>query len=273
MTNIQLGNNPQSNIEYDIKEGWGGKALITAGMRHAPHLSAADIEQQRKDTLPHLRAAVIDGNPTMGAGNVYQVPQSDIEYDYIKNSQGKYIEVPAHWKRIGGLDVGRLCTAYVSLAHDPDTDVIYLIDEYVASNADPAVVASAIKHRKGNKHPIMIDPASKGRSQVDGRRLIVEYRKEGLDCRPAENAVEAGIHACWTRLSTGRLKIFRHCTATLKEYSMYQRDIDGKIVKKNDHLMDAMRYAVMGIRFAKNIYNSSDNIAPYTNPYKFTPDA
>lgn len=242
-------------------------------MYDAPHLSHEAIKEAESKTPPHLRAAVIYGDPTMGAGNVYQVPQADIEYDYIKNSQGKYIEVPSHWKRIGGLDVGRICTAYVSLAIDPDNDVIYIVDEYVASNADPAIVASAIKHRKGNKHPIMIDPASKGRSQVDGRRLIVEYRKEGLDCRPAENAVEAGIHVCWERFSTGRLKVFRHCTATLKEYSMYQRDVDGKIVKKNDHLMDAMRYAVMGIRFAKNIYISSDNTAPYTNPYKFTSDA
>lgn len=267
MTNL-----PTSNIEYNENEGWGGKALITAGMRHAPHLSAADIEQQRKDTLPHLRPAVIDGNPTMGAGNVYQVPQDDIIYDYTKDSKGNYIEVPAHWKRLGGLDVGRTCTAYVSLAIDPDNDVIYIVDEYTATNADPAVVASAIKRRKGNKHPIMIDPASKGRSQVDGRRLIVEYRKEGLDCRPAENAVEAGIHVCWERFSTGRLKIFRRCTAVLKEYSMYQRDVEGKIVKKNDHLMDAMRYGVMGQRFAKLIYATDDSGYKYTNPYKFTSD-
>lgn len=249
-------------------EGWGGRALITAGMRHAPHLSLADIVKQEEDTLPHLRPAVIDGNPTMGQGNVYQVLRSDIEFDYIKDSKGKYIEVPAHWKRIGGLDVGFNTTAYLSAALDPDTDTLYIIDEFVATQQPPAVVVQGIKHRKGHLHPIMIDPAANGRSQVDGRQLIVEYRKEGLDVRPADNAVEAGIYSVWSRLSTGRMKIFKHCVRFFREYEMYQRDVNGKIVKKNDHLLDAARYIAMGLKYAKQIYQT--NTAPaYTNPYRF----
>lgn len=246
-----------------------GRALITAGMQHAAHLSEEAIAEARDKTPPHLRAAVIDGDPTMGAGNVYQVLRSDIEYDYIKDSKGRYIEVPPHWKRIGGLDVGHNVTAYLSVAYDSDTDTVYVTDEFGAEQQPPAVVVAGIKHRKGHKHPIMIDPASRGRSQVDGRQLIVEYKKEGLDVRVAQNAVEAGIHAVWERLSTGRLKIFKHCTRTFKEYEMYQRDINGKVVKKNDHFMDALRYAVMGIRQAKLIYQSDTDTTPYRNPYKF----
>lgn len=238
-------------------------------MKHAAHLSAEAIAEARDKTPPHLRAAVIDGDPTMGSGNVYQVPRSDIEYDYIKDSKGKYIEVPPHWKRIGGFDVGKY-TAYVALAYDSDNDTAYVVDEFgTDALTAPAVIVSGIKHRKGHKHPIMIDPASNGRNAIDGRQLIVEYRKEGLDVRPAENAVEAGIHAVWERLSTGRLKIFKHCTRTLKEYEMYQRDINGKIVKKNDHQMDSLRYAVMGLRHAKLIYQNETPSDNYKNPYQF----
>ena len=46
-------------------------------------------------------------------------------------------------------------------------------------------------------------------------------------------------------MQTGRLKIFKSCTNLLKELSLYHRDDKGKIVKKNDHLIDAMRYLVM----------------------------
>lgn len=251
-------------------EAWGGKALITAGMKHAPHISAADIEVQRRDTPQHLRAAVVDGDPTMGSGNVYQVLREDVEFDYIKDSKGKYIEVPAHWKRIGGLDVGFNTTAYLSLAFDTDTDTVYVVDEFGANMQPPAVIIDGIKRRKGSKHPIMIDPASGGRSQVDGKRLITEYRSgTGLDIRPAENAVEAGIFAVWQRLSTGRLKIFKHCVKTFKEYELYQRDVNGKVVKKNDHFMDALRYAIMGLRYAKLIYANEESTGKYVNPYKF----
>jgi hypothetical protein len=246
-----------------------GRALITAGMKHAAHVSAEAIAEARDKTPPHLRAAVIDGDPTMGSGNVYQVYRSDIEYDYIKDSKGKYIDVPAHWKRIGGLDVGHNVTAYLSGAYDADNDTLYVIDEFGAEQQPPAVIVAGIKHRKGHLHPIMIDPASRGRSQVDGRQLIVEYRKEGLNVRPADNAVEAGIHAVWDRLSTGRLKIFKHCTKTFKEYEMYQRDVNGKVVKKNDHFMDALRYLVMGLRHAKLIYQNETPTHNYTNRYQF----
>lgn len=242
-----------------------GRALITAGMRHAAHLSEEAIAEARDKTPAHLRAAVIDGDPTMGSGNVYQVPRSDIEFDYIKDSKGKYIEVPAYWKRIGGFDVGYNVSAYLSGAYDQDTDTLYVTDEFGATHQPPAVIVQGIKHRKGDKHPIMIDPASKGRSQVDGRQLIVEYRKEKLDVRPANNEVEAGIHAVWDRLSTGRLKIFKHCVKTFKEYELYQRDVNGKVVKKNDHFMDALRYMVMGLRFAKLIYRE-DDAPPATKP-------
>lgn len=250
-------------------DGWGEKALITAGMRHAAHLSELDVAQQRKDTSPHLQAAVIDGNPTMGSGNVYQVAREDIEYDYIRDSKGKHIDIPAHWKLVGGLDVGAH-TAFLKLAWDSDNDTLYVVDEFVGQHQPPAVVASGIRIRKGDKFPIMIDPAANGRTPIDGRRLMIEYRKEKLDVRNAENAVEAGIHACWSRFSTGRLKIFKHCVRTLKEYEMYQRDINGKIVKKNDHCMDALRYAVMGHRFAKLIYGKDDVDTSYNNPYDFS---
>ena len=48
----------------------------------------------------------------------------------------------------------------------------------------------------------------------------------------------------WSRLSTGRLKVFSTLQSWLSEYRLYHRDEKGKVVKKDDHLMDAMRYLV-----------------------------
>ncbi len=74
----------------------------------------------------------------------------------------------------------------------------------------------------------------------------------GLNVQPADNAVEAGLYAVWERLSTGRLKVFNTCTSLLDEYRIYRRDEKGRIVKDNDHIMDALRYLVMsGINIAR----------------------
>ncbi|MCW5977738.1 MAG: hypothetical protein KIT09_06655 [Bryobacteraceae bacterium] len=54
-----------------------------------------------------------------------------------------------------------------------------------------------------------IDPACRGRSQVDGRQLWQMYTDQGLKLQTADNAVEAGIYRVWERLSAGRLKVLK----------------------------------------------------------------
>lgn len=238
------------------------RAIIQAGWKHAPHLSQKDIDDMKASTPPHLLDARMNGNPTMGSGAVYPLPRSMIEIDPIP--------IPKFWKKIAGLDVGFNVTAAEFAAHDTENDVVYIYDEFVGREQNPASNASGIRHRTGKWMPIMIDPASRGRSQNDGTKLIIEYRKEELDVRPADNAVEAGIFAVWQRLSTGRLKIFKSCTNLLSEYETYQRDEQGKVVKRRDHCCDALRYLIMSLQHAKLEY-VSDPYAnyEYTNPYKF----
>ena len=53
------------------------------------------------------------------------------------------------------------------------------------------------------------------------------------------------------RLETGRLKVFKTCTMWQEERRLYHRK-DGKVVKKDDDLMDATRYALMMLRHASD---------------------
>lgn len=109
----------------------------------------------------------------------------------------------------------------------------------------PSVHAAAI-NAKGKWIPGVIDPASRSRSQTDGRALYNIYRKDlGLNVKIADNAVDAGIQAQWIRMSTGRLKVFENLQHWLSECRIYRRDENGKIVKKDDHLMDATRYLIL----------------------------
>ena len=119
-----------------------------------------------------------------------------------------------------------------------------MFSEHYQAKAEPSIHADSIKDR-GDWIPGTIDPASAGAGQIDGRRIIDEYRKLGLNIIPAENTVEAGIHAVYRRLAGGKLKIFKTLYATLSEIRLYRRDEDGKIIKENDHAMDALRYLIM----------------------------
>jgi len=191
---------------------------------------------------PHTREARTKGIPVLGAGVIYPVPESAILIDDF--------DLPEFWPKAYGMDVGWKRTAAVWGAWDRASDVVYLYSEHYMGQAAPSVHASSIKSR-GDWIPGAIDPASAGSGQLDGRKLREEYQKEGLNLRDADNAVEAGIHACYQRLVSGRLKVFKSLRSLLSEFRIYRRDENGKIVKENDHLMDAMRYLVMtGMRFA-----------------------
>lgn len=218
------------------------KYVGTCTWNDVPHLSEKAKEELWNSIPVFQRDARSKGIPQLGSGAVYPVPEADIVCDPI--------ELPAWYRHVYALDVGWNRTAALWGALDPETDVLYIYAEYYRGQAEPAVHAAAIKAR-GDWVPGVIDPASRGRSQHDGEALFDAYKGLGLTLAPANNAVEAGIYEVWTRLSTGRLKVFKICQNLLAEYRIYRRDEKGKIVKENDHLLDGLRYMCMsGIQIA-----------------------
>ena len=62
--------------------------------------------------------------------------------------------------------------------------------------------------------------------------------------------MEAGITEVWNPLVSGRLKVMASLTNWFREFRKYHRDDkgSGKIVKRDDHLMDATRYLIISGR-------------------------
>jgi len=217
--------------------------MVMCGWDDVPHLDEKTKREILEATPSHLRDARSKGLPSLGAGAIYPVPESDIICDPFK--------IPAYWPRAYALDVGWNKTAALWGAHDRETDTLYIYSEHYRGQAEASVHAAAIKAR-GDWIPGVIDPASRGRNQHDGQQLIVSYRDLGLKLNLAENSVESGLDKVFMRLSTGRLKVFKNCGNTLAEYRIYRRDENGKIVKAHDHAMDALRYLIVsGISVAK----------------------
>lgn len=226
-----------------VERSEGSKFVVMASWDDAPHLS-----QKAKDLLwssipPFQRDARSKGVPQLGSGAIYPVPETDILVDDF--------QIPDHWPRGYGMDVGWNRTSAGFWALNRDNDTLYRIGEHYRGEAEPAVHAQAIRAR-GEWLEGVFDPAARGRSQIDGRQLLQMYIDLGLNLQPASNAVEAGIYEVWQRLSSGRLKVFKSCANWLYEFRLYRRDEKGRIVKTNDHAMDETRYFIMsGIEFMK----------------------
>lgn len=225
----QLMDTPEANDA-------AGRYIVQCGWDDVPHLDEATKREMLAKLPPHQRDARTRGIPKLGAGAIYPIDDDEIVVDDFR--------LPDHFNRGYGLDVGWNKTAAAFLAHDRDQDILYMYGEHYRGLAEPVIHADAIR-RRGAWMTGAIDPAARGRSQIDGQALFNMYRKLNLNLVLANNAVESGVYEVWMRLSTGRLKIFKSCQNTLAERRVYRRDENGKIVKAKDHAMDAMRYGVM----------------------------
>lgn len=221
-----------------------------------PHLS-----QQQKDELLdafplHEREARAKGVPMLGAGRIYPIDEKELIV--------KPFEIPHYWPMAYGLDVGWKITSAHWAAWDRDNDIVYICREHYLGQQPPQVHADAIKQR-GEWIWGAIDPASAGANQKDGSTLINEYRMLGLNLVEADNTVEAGIMACYRRMASGRLKVFATCANWIREFRIYRRDENGKVVKENDHAMDDTRYLIMtGMKYATTAPLDEDD-EPFRN--------
>jgi phage terminase large subunit-like protein len=212
----------------------GKKFYVNATWDDAPHLSKEQKNKLWAGIPDFQREARSKGVPALGSGKIYQVAESNIVCEPF--------EIPEHWPRAYGMDVGWNWTAVVWIAHDRDNNIFYQYGEYKMGEEKPVIHASNIQAR-GDWIKGVCDYA--GTNQTDGVRVIEEYISLGLDLEKANKgagSVEAGIFHVHHLLSTSRYKIFSTNTGTLEEYRLYRRDEKGKVVKENDHLMDSKRY-------------------------------
>jgi phage terminase large subunit-like protein len=226
-----------SFLEPDTDEAKAFRTVIQAGWDDVPHLDPAEKAAMLATTPPFQRDARTKGIPQLGAGAIYQLPESELKISPF--------ELPAHWGRCWGLDTdqGQGYTAAVWLALDREAQTVYLYDCYKRQHGEPAIHAAAIKAR-GHWIPGVGDAAALVMTEHDRQQLIALYRRLGLDLVLPDKAVETGIHEVWEFISSGRFKVFASCEPWFQEYRLYHRNERGQIVKTNDHLMDATRYAV-----------------------------
>jgi PBSX family phage terminase large subunit len=84
--------------------------------------------------------------------------------------------------------------------------------------------------------------------------LKVQFRRDGLvGMKDADNSVQAGIMDVASALSSGKLLIHESCKHLIGEMQTYSWDIkaaaigEDKPIKKDDHVLDATRYAIRRI--------------------------
>jgi phage terminase large subunit-like protein len=229
------------------------RKLVNATIDDAGHYTDAQRAEIIAGYPAHERDARAKGIPVLGSGRVYPVDEELYTCDPFP--LGK------HLARIGGIDFGiSHPSAVVFIAWDRDTDTVIVYDSMRIKDTSVVLQAPLIaaKGKFPGGAPIQIAYPHDGdnREKSSGKTLAEQYRELGVNMmhEPVKhadggNAVEPGISEILNRMQTGRLKIFKTQGTLLEELRMYHRR-EGRIHKVDEDLADAMRYAIMALRFA-----------------------
>lgn len=220
-------------------ESLNSRVYIFASHEESPHITPEESERILSRYSPHEREARTKGIPSMGSGLIYPFMDSDLLVSPFS--------IPDYWPRCFGMDFGWHNTAAVFLTRDPDNGVTYLYGEYLAGQLTPQSHAVHLLKMGADWMPGAYDGAGESATQDDGGNLVNLYGNAGIrNWVPADKrSVGLGLNTVYQLMETGQLKIFSTCVKTMTELRMYTRDKEGKVKKGNDHLMDAMRYAVV----------------------------
>lgn len=140
-------------------------------------------------------------------------------------------------------------TAYIKVHYDKRKKEIYIIDEFYKQGEFIDDIANDL-YSKLNGERITCD-SSEPRSIADLRR----HRINANGAKKGPGSIEHGIKF----IQSHKIIIDETCTNSIKEISSYRwrEDKDGnplpKPVDKDNHLIDAMRYALEGVMLEKQI--------------------
>ena len=208
------------------------------------HITKEMIEDMKGRYAKHEMRARRFGEPQLGSGSIFtQDPDS---YTI------RHHEMPPYWARLYGLDFGWTHpTAALWLAHDRETDIVYVYSEYRRAEAEPPIHIAAIKAR-GEWITGISETA--GTNADDGKRMIDIFKDGGCKLKKVvkgPGSLESSIMLIQDRLSTGRLFVLDTCPQLLEEMRRWHRDDKGKVVDKVDDLIAGLRYALTGLKKAQ----------------------
>ncbi len=183
-------------------------------------------------------------------------------------------DLPAKW--IVGIDFGfRGAFAAVLIAWSPLTGAVWVVDSFAMTGSSALYHTQRIHSMcKGLRVRIAWPQDGFQHDRGSGLGIAAQYKAYGANMLSTHavnhgtkrNDVEPGIMEIRELMYTGRLTIAPHNTELLEEMRHYHKDDNFKIVKTNDHLCDAFRYAVMMKRHGREL-NEYDGIGYGPQPH------
>ena len=219
----------------------------------AEHLTAETKEALLDQFPPYQREMRTKGLPLLGTGLIFDLP--------LDPNEVPQFECPDHFYIINGMDFGwEHPQAHVQLWWDKDEDVIYVARAWKQSKTQAYEAWQHIKSWAKDVPTSFPHDAYQEKDQHGEKKA--PYEDAGWNMLDSNatwegggNSVETGLIQIYNLIRLNKLRFFDNLTSLKDELLQYHRNEKGFIVKVNDDLIDAMRYAYMMRRFAVRKYD------------------
>jgi phage terminase large subunit-like protein len=261
------------------KDDSGFLYFQNATWEHAEHLTDEDKARLLAGIPEYQREMRSKGIPVLGSGAVY--PFSDKEINETLSIE-QIKANPFAYKLLWGCDFGYSSntdadpSTLVLVAYEPETDKVFVIDEW-QSKLDakknrlahmPDHMATIIKNSPFPFAPLVVP--HDGKKQIDGTNTnrLSEFKRLGVNVLPTVfeipyqltmGAYEKPKHSRslhWTiqhlckLFSEDKLKVdVDKLKYLMSEFRVYQYKDNGQPIDRRNHLLDAMRIAVMSVKY------------------------
>lgn len=255
-------------VSFFMNKGSAGESVEDHFYMHCswsdnPSLSEEEKQRLRAATPDYLLDAREHGIPIFGVGKVFRMKESDIVVPAF--------EIPDHFALIAGVDPAATQNGTwgaVLLAYDRDNDIVYVVKDYNKSGITRVEHYENLSHMIPDHVPLVCDPGGGGEDHHTRESAVDFLRNKGktvIVANKAKGKKEATVDEIEVRHRSSKFKIFDTCDSYKDQFRRYSRDEDGKIIKENDHTIDASFYALRELksavskRFLKSTYHSSKN--------------
>jgi len=236
--------------------------VVEAAMDMNTHINIAEVDVYLAGMSEDDKNARRKGKFVQVGGLIYAksfAPERNVIPSIISNEE-KWSIIRDKWTHFMALDHGfNNPTAVLWLATDSDGRII-VYDEYYISREVISYHARKLKSvadcSESNRDISLRTPAVRNTDPITGTSVLIEYTDQGLPFVLGNNDVRAGINRVARLFEEGQLKITQNCEKTLWELGRYRwskyasskiaanNNVKEEPVKKDDHLMDALRYGV-----------------------------
>lgn len=226
--NYRVKESPENPVEIEV---------VTWATIGNPHFPRDEYERAKRELPRAVFERKYGGKFTRLEGLVYPEFSEDV---HLVDP----FPIPSNWLRFGGLDFGKSNpNAILSIALDPVNKVFYVYKEFYANET----LLKTISNYLNNEELVYV------LADTQSAQLIMELNQfyGNRNVKPADKTKDTGIARIRGLLQENRLKFFKGKTKhTLDEIATYHYaapDADGfnndKTVDKNNHCLDALRYA------------------------------